>query len=608
MENQGPMILEISSDEEAGFGDTRSGGGDDILGEIDYDFLSKLLGDINGNKGDDCCDDSDDVVFVSEVLPKQPKKPRVEPLNPSAKVVGNECGEDDDCVVLDGDPDKQAVVVRNGRVDHDDDNDSDDLEIIGEKGETSECIMLAVAELDLCANITSKLYGCQVAATYRVTQTSESVLRTTACGSILLQIVACRDFPHARHLCAKFVFASTSHEVHCSQCHCYVCDSLAPCSHWGTGASSVDHCHASDKEEHWRSERKSKQKGDKPTRVQVIRNNRKSSTAILEAFLQSTQHPPICPPGLRPATTHHFSVSSNVSVPSLINRSRSHQNVQSFAPRAVLKRPAMIEGSPNNRRARGSQFSRNPPPKRYDMFQMNGSNQHNIGRRAAAHSVPSRPRPQIHSQPKSSCLIREPIHSQSQTPSRPFISGSVVNSLPFQTQVVASHSQPSVENFNNVILPHQPVGVLLQPSQTLGPSYHSRSISYSNPNVGNNNNLDNQSYQPQAYGYPTTSLLNSDQNDFQHARNCIDASWADFGQNNSQYQSDIMKDNHNQSIAHVDNIYQQSVEPADIFSVINDKDSQFPGTTNPDSWIFENHFSPGAPEVPVSPGWDDLFL
>ncbi|KAJ1416814.1 hypothetical protein SESBI_16968 [Sesbania bispinosa] len=68
--------------------------------------------------------------------------------------------------------------------------------------------------------------------------------------------IACRDYPHARHLCAKFPFSSTPHERHCSQCHCFVCDSLAPCLKWGTGILSSDHCHANDKTELWKIQRK----------------------------------------------------------------------------------------------------------------------------------------------------------------------------------------------------------------------------------------------------------------------------------------------------------------------------------------------------------------
>ena len=40
------------------------------------------------------------------------------------------------------------------------------------------------------------------------------------------------------------------------QCHCYVCDSPAPCQKWGTGASSSDHCHATNEIELWNVQRK----------------------------------------------------------------------------------------------------------------------------------------------------------------------------------------------------------------------------------------------------------------------------------------------------------------------------------------------------------------
>lgn len=108
---------------------------------------------------------------------------------------------DDDIMVLDGDPDKPVAG-------DDDKGDgkyrSDDLCIVGQKGQ-----------------------------------------------------VACRDFPHSRHLCANFPFNSTSHEKHCNLCHCFVCDSPAPCIYWGTGVSLSDHCHATDKDERWKLQRKS---------------------------------------------------------------------------------------------------------------------------------------------------------------------------------------------------------------------------------------------------------------------------------------------------------------------------------------------------------------
>ncbi|KAH7687476.1 MIF4G-like type 3 domain-containing protein [Dioscorea alata] len=60
--------------------------------------------------------------------------------------------------------------------------------------------------------------------------------------------VACRDYPHPRHLCAQYPFNLTNHENSCPQCYCYVCDERAPCEQW---EGQLGHCHASDKEHKW---------------------------------------------------------------------------------------------------------------------------------------------------------------------------------------------------------------------------------------------------------------------------------------------------------------------------------------------------------------------
>ncbi|XP_027337068.1 uncharacterized protein LOC113850705 [Abrus precatorius] len=52
--------------------------------------------------------------------------------------------------------------------------------------------------------------------------------------------VACRDYPHSRHLCVKFPFKTTPHENYCAKCYCYVCDSAAPCKYW----TIARHCDA----------------------------------------------------------------------------------------------------------------------------------------------------------------------------------------------------------------------------------------------------------------------------------------------------------------------------------------------------------------------------
>ncbi|GLT41552.1 hypothetical protein SLA2020_156060 [Shorea laevis] len=59
--------------------------------------------------------------------------------------------------------------------------------------------------------------------------------------------VACRDYPHSRHLCLSFPFETTPHEKYCELCYCYVCDSAAPCKYWTVPNGT--HCHALDVEE-----------------------------------------------------------------------------------------------------------------------------------------------------------------------------------------------------------------------------------------------------------------------------------------------------------------------------------------------------------------------
>lgn len=107
--------------------------------------------------------------------------------------------DDDDCVILDSDP-YSAVAVKGEKEGSTGDGGSDEeLQIVAEKGK-----------------------------------------------------VACRDFPHSRHLCSNMPFGTTSHEKHCTMCYCFVCDAPAPCSYWGNGLSVGDHCHATDKETKWK--------------------------------------------------------------------------------------------------------------------------------------------------------------------------------------------------------------------------------------------------------------------------------------------------------------------------------------------------------------------
>ncbi|KAF5780184.1 hypothetical protein HanXRQr2_Chr11g0469091 [Helianthus annuus] len=57
--------------------------------------------------------------------------------------------------------------------------------------------------------------------------------------------VACRDYPHSRHVCVKHPFEKISHESYCKLCYCFVCDVAARCKLW-FGVSG--HCPAIDNE------------------------------------------------------------------------------------------------------------------------------------------------------------------------------------------------------------------------------------------------------------------------------------------------------------------------------------------------------------------------
>ncbi|CAH8361177.1 unnamed protein product [Eruca vesicaria subsp. sativa] len=164
----------------------------------------------------DLSSDSTDVVEVLSEMKGSSVDSQFRKKPPNSSVQALE--DDDDCVILDGDPDKKttktsAIDDDDGyKLSKDDDDDDDEVLVVGQKGE-----------------------------------------------------IACRDFPHPRHSCAKYSFDSTSHEKYCDMCHCYVCDIPAPCSYWCIDAGSIDHCHANDKEKIWRNQREYFRTGIMPT-------------------------------------------------------------------------------------------------------------------------------------------------------------------------------------------------------------------------------------------------------------------------------------------------------------------------------------------------------
>ncbi|KAK3193334.1 hypothetical protein Dsin_024644 [Dipteronia sinensis] len=212
-----------------------------------------------------------------------------------SKPAVNKEDDDDDCVVLDGDPDKTVEAV------DDQASDGDDLLIVGQKGQ-----------------------------------------------------IACRDYPHPRHDCAIYPFSSTAHELHCDKCHCYVCDKIAPCSHWATGVYNNDHCHATDKEAFWKSQRESfKLQKDAPLLGQKVPDTslskalpqlyQNSSLDIIRLASNSTTQTHVC----RPAVLRPCFPAQRFGVPNIISQGRSRQpglgyNRSGFQSHSVSQQPQYL--------------------------------------------------------------------------------------------------------------------------------------------------------------------------------------------------------------------------------------------------------------------------
>ncbi|KAF5741808.1 hypothetical protein HS088_TW10G00814 [Tripterygium wilfordii] len=268
------QVFDISSDEETVVEDVK-------CNPEDYLWLEEILETVNKKT-----DDSDEVVVLGEYNSK------------SQTLKAANIEDDDDCIVLDGDPDK---VSRAGEDVNQCDGDSDEVIVVGQKGQ-----------------------------------------------------IACRDYPHARYLCAKFPFSSTPHESYCDRCHCFVCDSPAPCAHWGNGVSGIRHCHATDKQEFWKAERKSyklkkdlvppvPELHDAPLPASLPQVERGRSLARDDISRRTT---------FRPCSTDEF------SVPNIISQGRSQQpgNVCSRNAYHPLPATKQVLGVSNSaiQRSRGS--------------------------------------------------------------------------------------------------------------------------------------------------------------------------------------------------------------------------------------------------------------
>ncbi|KAL1816812.1 hypothetical protein ACET3Z_019386 [Daucus carota] len=271
------VVFDLSSDDDVGWGKNIGADDDDCDRVEDCKWIQDFFND-----------DSDDVVFVSEVVVK-PKDRKLKIVTNNYVKDFNHGDDDDDCVILDGDPDKEVEAVEGLKTQDDaTQSDSDELIVVGETGQ-----------------------------------------------------VACRDYPHPRHLCAKFSFTATPHEQYCNQCHCYVCDSLAPCLQWGTGNSFSDHCHATAKEDFWNQQRDSLKKSHQ-TNLPVPKvpctpmptNQSPASTPQIEYHIPQAQVPVSAPV----STIQYSTYQNQVPKPAPISQLQCRTS-QAQAPRLAPIQP-----------------------------------------------------------------------------------------------------------------------------------------------------------------------------------------------------------------------------------------------------------------------------
>jgi hypothetical protein len=137
------------------------------------------------------------------------------------------------------------------------------------------------------------------------------------------------------------------------QCHCYVCESLAPCLHWSTEISSIGHCHATDKEEFWKIQRKSfKLEKNAPLPALKATDN-----SLPIAFPQFKGAQPLDLIRLAPNSMQHNQGSRpaiircpslpNYTLPNIISQGRSQQPASALA-KSRFHIPQNLLGVRNN--------------------------------------------------------------------------------------------------------------------------------------------------------------------------------------------------------------------------------------------------------------------
>ncbi|KAG6785444.1 hypothetical protein POTOM_011175 [Populus tomentosa] len=314
------VVFDISSDEEPAIEEPKEF-------DDDCNWLTELLRTVDKEK-----DDSDEVVIVGEYNPPKPKS-KSKSSNQVADIKFVLDGDDDDCVVLGGDPDKPVSAADDVcRNETDSSDDGDDVLVVAEKGQGLGWrlhVETTLIQDIFVLNFPLVLLHMKDIVTWQVCSKLFCKSQTSTLYS---------QYLHSAFLISLF---------HDMQCHCYVCDSLAPCVHWGTGVSTIDHCHATDKQEMWKNQRKICRTGkDVPVPVSKLHDitvpmalpllNHVASLDIVP-HNQSLTHNPMLQNQV--SRIHTIRSCSSSTFPNIIRRHRRRQPGCVLGGNKLLSRP-----------------------------------------------------------------------------------------------------------------------------------------------------------------------------------------------------------------------------------------------------------------------------
>lgn len=347
------------------------------------------------------------------------------------------------------------------------------------------------------------------------------------------------------------------------QCHCYVCDSPAPCSHWGTGVNIIDHCHATNKDDFWVNERKSFRLGKShPVPVPIIPHSKALPQVSQNSSFPIWKPNPILQNEVsRPTSLHACSSQTEVGLPygaSLLRNQRLGIDLgrDRFQPHLISQRPP-------------------------------GTHKNSMNQQDRAHGLGTLG-PQFSS---SRTMFKRTVPGRSALTANRSGYGSLVN----PTCTTFSRNVPQRATPNGRTSSRWQ-GHL--PAVDLDPANHQAS----QPNMGScfSNAIPTQ---PQAYGQP---ILQSDncQGRYLHgnqAQNAVNPSYANIS---GSWSGDTSRSDH---LPPIENSHLQGSDPTHIPSGM-EFNPQFPLSTTPDpldlfdSWILENQPVQGVLEGSVPDG------